>query len=112
MRVSADTFDDVLAAMKTSNAKAVSTYFNTNIELTVPGSEGVYSKQQAEIILRSFFNQFPPTNITIQHKGSSGQSAQYVIAIYESAKSKYRAYIFMKDSGSGFKIHELRLEKE
>lgn len=108
----ADVFDDILMAMKSSNAKQISGYFNSNVELTVPGSEGVYSKQQAEIILKSFFTQYPPANVTVQHKGASGQGAKYVIAIYESSKSKYRAYIFMKDSGAGFKIHELRFEKE
>ena len=108
----ADIFDDVLSALKAGNTKQLSTYFNNSVELTVPGSEGVYSKQQAEIILKNFFAQNPAANVTRQHDGSSAQGAKYAIAVYESAKSTYRAYIFMKDSGSGFKIHELRFEKQ
>lgn len=108
----ADIFDDVLNALKASNAKQLSTYFNQSVELTVPGSEGIYSKQQAEIILKSFFAQNPAANVIRQHDGSSAQGAKYAIAVYESARSAYRAYIFMKDSGAGFKIHELRFEKQ
>ncbi len=108
----ADPFDDIIAAMKAGNVKQISAQFNNSIELTVPNSEGVYSKQQAEIMLKNFFTQNPPQNVVMQHQGSSAQSAKYVIAVYESEKAKFRAYIFMKDSGAGFKIHELRFEKQ
>ncbi len=109
----ADNFDDVANAIKTGNAKDVAKYFNTNVELTVLDNEGVYSKQQAEIILKSFFAQNPPKSVIIQHRGASAQQgARFAVAIYESVQSKYRTYIFMKDSGSGMMINELRFEKE
>jgi hypothetical protein len=108
----ADTFDDVVVAIKGSNAKEVAKYFNSSVELTVLSNEGVYSKSQAEIILKNFLAANPPKNVTIQHKGSSAQGSKYAIAVYECQQGKYRAYIFMKDSGSGMLIHELRFEKE
>jgi Domain of unknown function (DUF4783) len=108
----ADTFDEVVAAIKSANAKGVATYFNSSVELTVLNSEGVYSKQQAEIILKNFLAANPPKNVTIQHKGSSAQGSKYAIAVYECQQGKFRAYIFMKDSGAGMLIHELRFEKE
>jgi hypothetical protein len=108
----ADTFDDVVSAIKSSNSKEVSRYFNSSVELTVLNNEGVYSKSQAEIILKNFLAANPPKNVTIQHKGASAQGAKYAIAVYECQQGKYRAYIFMKDSGAGMLIHELRFEKE
>ena len=109
----ADAFDDVVTAMKVQSAKDISKFMNTSVELTINDNEGVYSKQQAEIMLRNFFAQNQPKTITIQHKGSSGQGAKYAIAIYESAQGKFRVYIFMKDNGSGTAlIHEMRIEKE
>ncbi|MES2558774.1 MAG: DUF4783 domain-containing protein [Bacteroidota bacterium] len=112
VNVLADTFDDVVAAIKNANAKEVARFFNSSVELTVLNSEGVYSKQQAEIILKNFLAATPPKNVTIQHKGSSAQGSKYAIAVYECQQGKYRAYIFMKDSGAGMLIHELRFEKE
>jgi hypothetical protein len=108
----ADTFDDVAGAIRSSNAKEVAKYFNSSVELTVLNNEGVYSKPQAEIILKNFLAANPPKNVTIQHKGSSAQGSKYAIAVYECQQGKYRAYIFMKDSGAGMLIHELRFEKE
>jgi hypothetical protein len=109
----ADVFDDVVVAMKAQSAKDIGKLMNTSVELTINDNEGVYSKQQAEIMLRNFFAQNQPKTITIQHKGSSGQGAKYAIAIYESAQGKFRVYIFMKDNGSGTAlIHEMRIEKE
>lgn len=108
----ADNFDDVVTAIKNSNAREVAGHFNSTVELTVLNSEGVYSKQQAEIILKNFLAANPPKNVTIQHKGSSAQGSKYAIAVYECQQGKYRAYIFMKDSGAGMLIHELRFEKE
>jgi hypothetical protein len=111
--VFADTFDDVAEAIKHANAKEVAQYFNSSVELTVLENEGVYSKQQAEVILRNFFTQNPPKSVTISHRGASAQGSKYAIATYECQKGKYRAYIFMKDSGSGtMMIQELRFEKE
>jgi hypothetical protein len=108
----ADTFDDVVNALKKSNMKEVSKFLNASVELTVLNNEGVYSKQQAEIILKNFLDANPPKNITIQHRGSSAQGSKYAIAVYECTQGKYRAYIFMKDNGSGMHIHEMRFEKE
>ena len=108
----ADGFDDIVTALKNSNAKEVSKFFNGNVELTINDNEGVYSKQQAEMMIKNFLVNNQPKNITIQHRGSSGQSAKYAIANYETAQGKFRVYIFMKDSGSGMLVHEMRFEKE
>ena len=108
----ADNFDEVAAALKSGNAKQVSAFFNNNLALTIMNDEGTYSKQQAEVIMRNFFAQNPPKQVSIQHRGSSGQGAKYAVAIYECTNGKFRAYIFMKDAGNGLLIHELRIEND
>lgn len=108
----ADSFDDVVNAIKTSNVKEISRFLNSNVELTINNNEGVYSKQQAEMMLKNFFSQHTFKSISIQHRGSSAQGAQYAIANYETTQGKYRVYIFMKDGGNGLFVHEMRFEKE
>ena len=49
--VLADGFDEIVNALKNTNAKEVSKLLNSTVELTINDNEGVYSKQQAEIIL-------------------------------------------------------------
>jgi hypothetical protein len=108
----ADSFDDVVNAIKTSNVKEISRFLNSNVELTINNNEGVYSKQQAEMMLKNFFSQNTFKSISIQHRGSSAQGAKYAIANYETNQGKYRVYIFMKDGGNGLFVHEMRFEKE
>ena len=109
----ADNFDDLLQALRNGNAKEIVKNFNANIELTLLDNEGIYSKQQAEQMLRSFSTKYPAKQVNFQHKGASGQGAQYAIANYESSNGKFRAYVFMKDAGNGqLNIHEFRIERE
>lgn len=110
--VRADVFDEVVQALKSGNAREVSKFFNSNVELTIMNDEGVYSKPQAEVVLKNFLAQNPSKSVTIQHRGASAQGAKYAIAVYECAQGKYRAYIFMKDAGAGMLVQELRIEKD
>lgn len=108
----ADVFEDIINQLKNGNATGVAKYFNQSIELTILETEGVYSKQQAEMMLRRFINSNQPKNVALQHKGASSKGAMYAIAIYESSGGRYRTYIFMKDSGNGMMINELRIERD
>ncbi len=112
MAVMADGFDDMIVAMRTGSASAVAKFFNNNVELTLIDNEGIYSKLQAEQMLKNFFVQHPPKNVNIQHRGSSAQGAQYAIATYEATNGKFRTYIFMKDNGNGLQVNEYRIERE
>jgi hypothetical protein len=108
----ADTFDDILIALKAGNSKEMTRSFNNSVELTLLDNEGIYSKQQAEQMLKNFFAKNPPKSVTLQHKGASGQGAQYAIATYEAATGKFRAYMFLKDTGNGLLVHEFRIERQ
>lgn len=110
--VQADVFDDVVNWLKALNAKEVSKYFNANVDLTINNQEGVYSKQQAEMMIKNFLAQHPPKNIVVQHRGASAQGAKYAIANYETEQGKFRVYIFMKMAGDQMLVHEMRIEKE
>ncbi|MBP9187366.1 MAG: DUF4783 domain-containing protein, partial [Bacteroidia bacterium] len=52
--VFADSFDDIINALKGANVKEVSKFFNNTVELTINDNEGVYSKQQAEMMVKNF----------------------------------------------------------
>jgi hypothetical protein len=107
-----DSFDNIAGAMRAGQVSGLTQFFSSSVELTLLDNEGIYSKQQAEQMLRTFFNQHPPKSVTIQHKGSSGQGAKYAIIIYEASNGKFRSYIFMKDNGKGMQVNEFKLERE
>ena len=108
----ADSFDDIMLAMKNGQTSGITKFFSSNVELTLLENEGIYSKQQSEQMLKNFFAQHPPKNVNVQHKGASAQGAKYAIIIYEATNGKFRTYIFMKDNGSGLQVNEFRIERE
>jgi hypothetical protein len=110
--VANDVFEQVATALRSAQARELTKYCNNNVALTILNEEGIYSKQQAEVIMKSFFTQNPPKSVSIQHRGQSAGGAQFAVAIYETGNNKFRAYIFMKNAGNGMLIHELRIERE
>ncbi|MBK8499328.1 MAG: DUF4783 domain-containing protein [Flavobacteriales bacterium] len=73
--------DQLVAALSTGNSKDLAAHFIANIDLTVKETTDVYSKAQAEQILRKFFNDNPPVGHVIEHSGVSKSGDKYFIGI-------------------------------
>ncbi|HLO58053.1 MAG TPA: DUF4783 domain-containing protein [Bacteroidales bacterium] len=101
----------VLDALKTGNSVQLSKYFNTSIELAIPGKEDIYSNKQAELIIRDFFAKHVPSNFSVLHKGGK-EGSQYAIGNLTTSAGNFRVTILIKlKDGSPF-IHQLRFEEE
>ena len=68
MSFTLDVIDDIAAAIRTGNPKNISKYFIENVDLKVIAQEDVYSKQQAEMILKDFFAKHAVKTYTVAHK--------------------------------------------
>ncbi len=100
----------VTQAIKNSSAAELSKYFNSSIDLTIPDSEGTYSKVQAEQILNSFFTKYPLVSFSINHKGSSNDGSMYAIGTYKSKTRSFRTYYLTKPINGQQLIHQLKFE--
>lgn len=108
-----DVFDEIGNALRSGDAKAVSRYFGATIDLTIVNQEEVYSKIQAEQILREFFSKNTPRNFSIIHKGESKDGSVYAIGSLVTAQGvTYRTYLFVKGQGNNALIQELRFMRE
>ncbi|MDX2001227.1 MAG: DUF4783 domain-containing protein [Chitinophagales bacterium] len=107
----AQNLESISMAIQTGNAKEVAKYFDSSVEITVYNSEGVYSKAQAEMVLRDFFSKNPPTAFSLIHKGNSTQGSQYGIGTLSTSNGNFRAYIYVKQKGTTYFIQEIRFEK-
>lgn len=102
----------IFDAIKVGNATELAKYFNSSIELVVLNIDDVYSKQQAEKILKDFFDKNKVKNFNVLHQGGK-ESAQYAIGSLETVNGKtYRVYFLLKGSGSNLLIHQMRIEEE
>ena len=107
-----DMVDDVAAAIRSGNPKNISKYFIENIDLKVIEQEDVYSKQQAEMILKDFFAKHPVKSFTIAHKSTPKNGSQYIIGTLETDSGKFRVYFLNKTTGAETLIQQFRIETE
>ncbi len=102
--------DQVVAALSTGNSKDLTALFIANIDLTVKETGDVYSKAQAEQILRKFFNENPPVGHVIEHSGVSKSGDKYFIGILRTRTGHFRTTFFLKKADTGFLVKQLRIE--
>ena len=101
--------DDVVNAMKTGNTSQIIKYFDNTIEITMPDKSNSYSKSQAEMVLKDFFNTNPVKNFEVIHKGENDGS-QYCIGTLVTKNGSFRTTIFMKQKGDRQLLQEIRFE--
>lgn len=104
-----DVPSDIVNAFKTGDASAIASYFNSTIELTIYNKEEIYSKTQAERILKDFFINNPPTQFSIIHQGGK-ETSRYAIGSLVSGSKNFRVTFLLKSTNSKIFIHQLRIE--
>ena len=102
--------DKVVQAMRTGNAAALAEQFIPNIDLTIKETSEVYSRSQAEQIVRKFFNDHPPVDLVIEHSGVSKFGDEYFIGILRTRNGYFRVTFFLKKSGEAKQVKQLRIE--
>lgn len=106
-----DVSQKVVKAIGDGNARETAKYFGASIDLKVPGNEGTFSKNQAELILRNFFSGNSPDSFSVQHKGRSRDGSPYVIGTYRSTNgTSFRTYFLMKNISGNMMIHLLQFD--
>jgi hypothetical protein len=105
--------DEIYSAIKAGNSKELAKFFNNNIDLVILDKEGIYSKSQAELILKDFFvkNTVNPANGFIKlHEG--GKDSKFIIGTLYTNKGQFRVYLLMKTISGSFAIHQFRIEDD
>lgn len=105
-----DVVTKITEAFKSGSASELAKHFNSNIELDLLGEENMYSKAQAELIMKDFFTKNKPTSFRINHQGSKSATS-FAIGNLVSANGNFRVSIFMKTDNNKTLIHQLRLER-
>ncbi|MBL7892364.1 MAG: DUF4783 domain-containing protein [Bacteroidia bacterium] len=106
-----DINDDIANAIKSGNSKTLASWFTDNVDLKVLDQEDVYSKAQAELIVKDFFTKHPVKTFSIAHK-SSKNGSQFAIGTLETTNGKYRVYFLLKKSAEKLQIQQFRIEPE
>lgn len=103
--------DEVIAGMKAGNASEVARFFDNTVELNMPEKSNSYSKSQAELVLKDFFNTNTVKSFEVLHKGENGGS-QYCIGTLVTRNGSFRTTIFMKQKGDKQLLQEITFENK
>lgn len=99
------------SAIKNKDAVVLSQFFNKDIEITLSEDEKVYSKNQAQLVIKDFFSRNPLTRFNMIHVGGAGDS-WYGMGMYESASGQFDTNVFIKKYGSVYLIERIRFENK
>jgi hypothetical protein len=99
--------DELKNALKAGDTKEISKFFDTNVELEILGDENIFSKAQAEKILKIFFDEHPVISFAILFEGGKDAS-QYAIGKLTTSKGTFRVNILVKAQI----LLQLRIEEE
>jgi hypothetical protein len=102
--------DNIVSAVKSGNSKALAQYFNNTVEISLPGKDGAFSKVQAEMIIKDFFQKNPPSGYIVEQKGNSSGGAQFIIGTYKSNNKVFKTYILLKPFDGQLLIQQLQFE--
>jgi hypothetical protein len=102
--------DEVVSAIKNGSVSQLSKYLDNTIEITFTDKSNTYSKSQAELVLKDFFNNNEVKSFELVHKGDN-TNAQFLIGTLETKNGDYRTTIYMKQKGEKQLLQELRFEK-
>lgn len=105
--------EEITFAFKNADQRVLSKYFANKIEITLLDQSNVYSKPQAEMVMKDFFSKYEPLEFQILYKNNpSSDAARFAIGQLDTRAGKFRIYFILKTSESGVFLQEMRFEQE
>lgn len=101
---------DVITALRSGNAAKLASYFDNTVDLTLPSKTSSYSKTQAQVILKDFFDNNKVTGFKVIHQGESNGS-KYCIGTLSTTGGNYRTTFYLRSKTSGDALQEIRFEQ-
>ena len=104
--------ENITAAIKSGNSKELAKYFGPTVEVILPGSDGAFSRVQAEMIMKDFFTKSVPVSFVVNQKGNSAGGAQFIIGTYKNKNEILNVYILLKPVSGQLMIQQLHFEAD
>ena len=104
-----NSIDAVIGALRSGNATELANYFGENVELTLPDQSDSYSKAQAALILKDFFNNNGVKDFEVKHKGDQS-GGKFCIGTLQTKAGNFRTTVFMKNKNNRELVKEIRFQ--
>lgn len=102
--------ENISSSIRVGNHKELARHFDSKVDMAVLNKENSYSKAQAELIIKDFFEKNKVSGYQVIHRGKSRDGAQYAIGSLTTANGTFRTYVLTKGEGDKARIQQLRFE--
>lgn len=103
--------DDIVAALKAGNVEKMAKYFDSMVDVSLPGKSNSFSKGQAELVIKDFFNLNKVKSFELQHSGSN-PSSNFIIGTLVTNGGTYRTTVYMRNKGDKNLIQGIEFEQK
>lgn len=101
--------DEVIGALRSGNSTELSKYFAENVEVTLPDKSDSYSKAQAQLVVKDFFNNNGVKGFELKHKGDA-PDGHYCIGTLQTNAGSFRTHVMMKSKSGKEEVREIRFQ--
>ena len=105
-----DVIDTLAKFFNTADASKISTLFSSTLELDILAQENLYSKAQAELIMRDFLSKNKPLSVKIIHRLLSNPNYKLAVLSMATIKDKFRVSISLSSNDESFLVKQIRIE--
>lgn len=100
----------IQSAIEKGDVSQLAQLIDNTLILTLNNNQSIYSRAQAEMILRDFFNKNKPGGFLLKESGNSNGS-YFGIGQLSAGSKSYRTYFLLRNKGRQVILQELRIEK-
>lgn len=109
----AELLEDVVISFKTADHRLLAKHFTSKVEINLMDQSNVYSKSQAEMVMKDFFGKFDPRDFQILYKNTpSSEQVKFTIGQLETSAGRFRIFFILKQVDGNLLIQEMRFEQE
>jgi len=104
--------NEVVSMLSGSNIDKVIMYFDNVVDITINDNQSTYSKAQAEMVVKNFFDKNDVSGFQVKYKGvAPNDESFYLIGdLKTKGHGVYRVYFFFKQKGKSHVLQEMKFE--
>lgn len=101
--------EDVAGTLGKGDASQLSGFLDQTVEITLHQKSNSYSRNQAQVVLRDFFQLHQVRRFDVLHRGENVGS-RFCIGMLHTRTGDFRTTLFMKQRADRMLIQEIRFE--
>lgn len=105
--------EDMANAIRNDRVADMLKYMDNFVPLTINNNQSIYSRNQAEVVLKDFFDKNAPREFAVVENGSPDNYSKFIIGNLTATNGiKFNVYILMRLKDGNYMLQDLRLNKE